>query len=176
VIVGFIGDMGGGKSLSMVKQAKQYYDQGYNIYSNIKLNFPYETYNLTDILQYAESEGTFYKAVFLIDEAHIYLDSRMSASKRNIVMSYFITQTRKKDVKLLYTTQSLMQVDKRLRERSDMLIYCFTKIIDKKKDIRVTLNYIVIKKMKGNIIKKDYFISNDYYNLYDTYEVVKGIF
>jgi thymidine kinase len=105
MIVGFIGDMGSGKTLSMVRLAYSLHLKGYTIYSNFKLFFPFEYFTLQDILSYAENSQNFTNTVFLIDEAHIFMDSRRSASARNLALSYFILQTRKQNVWLFFTTQ-----------------------------------------------------------------------
>ena len=59
-----------------------------------------------------------------IDEFHIFCDSRIAASKRNRLISYFALQTRKRNVSLYFTTQFLDQVDKRLRRLVDYRIMC----------------------------------------------------
>jgi len=175
MIVGFIGNMGGGKTLSMVRQAYNYHLQGFKIFSNIKLNFPYEEFTGNDLLEYATNNTKFKRAIFLVDEAHIFLDSRRSASKNNLAISYFILQTRKKDVKLLYTTQNKQQVDIRLRQQTDIVVLCYTRLLDKAREIRVTLNLYQIKMMEGVKELSEKFISNDYYDLYDTYEVINPL-
>lgn len=169
MIVGFIGNMGGGKTLSMVKYAYEKYLSGFTIYSNIHLDFPHKKLDLELILDYANEDKQFPKSVFLIDEAHIYLEARRSASKRNIVITYFILQTRKKDILLLYTTQNFYQVEKRLREQTDVRISCYTK---KVKGRMMTLNKMEVLKMEGTQRHSSIFCSEDYYHLYNTYEVV----
>jgi len=169
MIIGFIGNMGGGKTLSMVRHAYEKYLNGFTVYSNIKLEFPHEKLDLQLILDYAKEERQFPRSVFIIDEAHIYLEARRSASKRNLIISYFILQTRKKDILLLYTTQNFGQVEKRLRDQTDIIVSCFTKHTKKG---TFTLNKIQARKMEGVVQRKSVFKSSDYYNLYDTNEVV----
>lgn len=57
-----------------------------------------------------------------LDEIHVLLDSRGSASKINKLMSYFILQTGKEAINLYYTTQDFGQVELRLRRRTDFAI------------------------------------------------------
>lgn len=172
MIYGFIGDIGQGKTLSMIRIAYTLYKQGHKIYSNIKLNFPFEYFTLSDIIKYAENDKTFKNAVFIIDEAHIFIDSRNSMSKKNLIISYFILQTRKKDVTLLYTTQYFHQIDKRLRASTNAIIECYYKNINNNP---IALNIINIMKNNNIIIKKDIFNPKPYFKLYNTYEVVKPI-
>ena len=150
MIIGYIGRMGSGKTLSMVRNAYRYYKAGYTIYSNINLKFPHKPYTLQELIDYANNNVTLKKSVILIDEAHIFLDSRNSGSKRNRVISYFLLQTRKKGCHLYYTTQRFHQIDKRLRDNSDVLIQCKTKT--DKYGQKYTMNDINI--MLENTIKQ----------------------
>jgi hypothetical protein len=71
MIIGFIGQRGSGKTLTMVKEAYKKYLDGYTIYSNIVLNFPYKPYNIDVLLDFAEKGRYFGNTVFIIDEIHI---------------------------------------------------------------------------------------------------------
>lgn len=165
--------MGSGKSLSMVRYAYLYHRAGYRILSNIKLNFPYETYTLQNLIDFANSGIGLRKVVILLDEAHIFLDSRSSVSKRNRIISYFLLQTRKKGCHLYYTTQRFGQVDKRLRENTDVTINCSSK---KNKDgEQYTLNEVNILTDNGIRTERLIYQSNKYFELYDTYEVVQEV-
>lgn len=127
MIIGFIGRMGSGKTLSMTRYAYKYFCAGYKIYSNIKFNFPYTEYTLKDLVDFANNDVPLYKSLIILDEAHIFLDSRNSQRGINKIVSYFLLQTRKKGCHLYYTTQRFHQIDKRLRDNSDVLIQCSTK-------------------------------------------------
>jgi hypothetical protein len=92
------------------------------IYSNTELNIgvdedeknlvtPFDTeFFLAHVLDWE-----LHDCLIILDEAYIYLDSRSSASKMNKLFTYFISQTRKRDVDLYICTQHIDQVDKRLR-------------------------------------------------------------
>lgn len=173
MIIGFIGRMGSGKTLSMTRYAYKYYRAGYKIFSNIKFFFPYTEYTLSELVDFANNDVPLKKSLIILDEAHIFLDSRNSQNKKNKIISYFLLQTRKKGCHLYYTTQRFHQIDKRLRDNSDVLIQCKTK---KSKDgTQYTLNNINI--LLENNIKtiNDVYISSNYFDLYDTYEVVKSV-
>jgi hypothetical protein len=107
LISGLIGRMGSGKTLSCVRYAYQYWKQGYKIYSNINLKFPYTPYNIQDLINWTSNDYDLQKSIILLDEAHIFLDSRNSANKRNKIISYFLLQTRKKGE--LYTQNIIRQ-------------------------------------------------------------------
>lgn len=108
----------------MVLEAYRYHMLGLTVFSNISLSFPHEQYDAKMIEQFASDKNPLNHSVVLIDEAHVLLDSRSSFTKRNKIISYFILQTRKRDVHVLYTTQSFHQIEKRLRDQSDMIIEC----------------------------------------------------
>lgn len=57
--------------------------------------------------------------ILMWDEAYLYMDSRSSGSKMNKLTSYFIAQTRKRDVDMFVCVQHIDLVDKRLRRAVD---------------------------------------------------------
>ena len=177
MIVGFIGDMGSGKTLSMVRLAYSLHLKGYTIYSNFKLFFPFEYFTLQDILSYAENSQNFTNTVFLIDEAHIFMDSRRSASARNLALSYFILQTRKQNVWLFFTTQYYHQVEKRLRASTNAFVECSFKSFTNNysQQSNVCLNMWNIVKSNKITVKKFVFNANPFFQLYDTNEVIRPI-
>ena len=124
MIGGFVGKMGSGKTLSMVRETLRYYAEGYKIYSNFHINIPYTPIDFNELMAMAESQEDFGNVVLLLDEVHIILDSRSSMSKKSKVISFWLNQTRKMGVKLFYTTQYLHQIDKRLRSGTDIIVLC----------------------------------------------------
>lgn len=163
--------MGSGKTLSMVKLATSFYLRGYKVFSNFNLSFPFESYTLQDLINYSNDDTNFNKSVILLDEAHIFLDSRSSVSNKNKVISYFLLQTRKKGCHLFYTTQRYHQVDKRLRDNTDILTQCTTKTLSN--GDKYTLNYYEVE--KNGVVrnyKKIYKHTNKLYSLYDTNQII----
>lgn len=163
--------MGSGKTLSMIRQAYYYWKQGYKIYANIHLKgIPYHTLKLKDILLMASKNIEHEKSCFLLDEAHIFIDARTSAMKRNRIISYWLLQTRKKSISLLYTTQYSHQIDKRLRSATSLMIECHSKIYNGE---HMTLNKCYKFMSNGTIMVKNIsFKSKDFYKYYDTREIV----
>ena len=155
----------------MVKEALLNYRRKRKIVSNFKLTFPKikgcykpELLNMSFIKDFKEQ---LYDIALFIDEIYVYIDSRNSVSKRNRVWSYFFNQTRKRGVDLFYSTQFLHQVDKRLRNNTEL--YIFPSIITHEEEM-----YIKIKIAKGNmkIFKTFCFKAKEYFNLYDTDEII----
>jgi len=178
MIIGYIGTRGRGKTLSMVREAYEHYKKGYEVYSNIKLSKKYfKHYNLIslkEIIEWVKGDIQFKKAVFLLDEVHVYIDSRSGMSKKNVILSYFVLQTRKRDVRVLYTTQFIDQVDKRLRQPTEVIVQCNnamtgTRFTAEQEEI-YQVNKVLVRDNGGGFI--DRFLANDYFDYYSTDEIV----
>lgn len=178
MIIGFFGNVRQGKTLSAVKELKTYYDNGYNIYSNTWLNFPFKPLTIDYLLDIVEKDlDVEDNSVFFIDEFHIYCDSRISGSKRNRIISYFLLQTGKLGKNtdygliLLFTSQFPDQIDKRLRHLIDIAIQC-EKYVIKDKKLFIQTRYIY-KGDKSFSYKKILKNPETYFNLYDTRKKIK---
>jgi len=120
VIVLYKGRRGAGKTLTMTKDAYNYYCMGWNVYSNIEFQFPHEYISENDIIS-IDADSSINNCVLVIDEIQVLLDSRRSSRGRNVDFSYFIQQIRKRNIILLCTTQFTGTVDLRLREHIDVI-------------------------------------------------------
>jgi len=185
MIINIYGSQGGGKSLYLVKKGFEAYQKGFEVYTNFKVNFPHKILKFVDL-----KECTLNNAVVFIDEAHLWgLDARSSNSKNNkLLVKKFISQVRKQGVTLYTATQYPRQLDVRVRENSDYIIYCKKyvwdgeekKILDVvqsehfKKNVDIIIEVNIIRKYdsKEGII---YFMANPLYDLYDTREVIEMI-
>jgi nanoRNase/pAp phosphatase (c-di-AMP/oligoRNAs hydrolase) len=117
-------------------------------------------------------------AVLCIDEVHVWLDSRSSMQKKNKAITYFILQTRKRNVRLLVTTQHLGQTDKRLRDTTDILVFCknltnktSTVSMDRTIPVYIELKY-VFQWADDNAPKTRIIFANPVFDLYDTKEMI----
>lgn len=173
MICGFIGKMGSGKTLSMTRELYKYYQKGHTIMTNYGVSFPHEKINFEELYNNAEEQVEMNNLVIALDEVHIVLDSRSGMSGVNKVITFWLNQTRKMGVKLFYTTQYLHQIDKRLRSGTDIFVFTNGMKVVKAngKEYFVVQNDIT----DGDNSKKEIFIGNDYYKLYDTNEVVNFI-
>jgi len=109
VITGY---MGTGKSLYAVRYIYQRRHKYKTIVTNTPLNISNAIYteNFRKTIQQAEPP-----ILVFLDEAHMLLDSRRSMSKTAISWTQLLTLLRKLGIDLILTTQSLRQVDVRLR-------------------------------------------------------------
>ena len=175
-----LGRQGSGKTLLMVKMAYDYYKQGKIIYSNVKLNFPFNLIDYEDIV-----ECRLKNAVVLLDEIHQLLPARNSLRKiSRLIVDGFLSMVRKSDLIVLGTTQLDRKVDIRFREEADFIYECSKyAFIDRywqsvlhsqgfPKEIPIMVEVDVQEMFSEKWIKFD-FIANNYFYLYDTNEIIK---
>lgn len=182
MIIAFIGDIGSGKTISMIKYAYEEYLKGRIIYTNIWLDFPKTKghgkivdLDMQFFIDYAKSDFNIQNALVLIDEIHIYFDSRNPMTKRNKIFSKFITQSRKRSVTLVYTTQDENpltfrmsgQVDLRVRKLTDRVVLCKLIKVGKKEFIHQEFHSI-----NGTLLTKEIVYANPYFHLYDTNQII----
>lgn len=160
--------------------------RGRKVYSNYGLNFPHEDMDDQMVAEATKHNRTtmFNGSVTLIDEVHVYMDSRNSASKKNRLFSYFVTQSGKLDTLLIWTSQFLGQVDKRLRLNTQTLYKAERYIVskgkkiilrqdDKREDFFVDLHKHTFRERRGQlgfVYEKTVTLKNPrkYFGLYDT--------
>lgn len=176
MIIGFVGNVRSGKTLSAVRELYKLWLKGYKIYSNIHLTFEYTPLTRDYVYDIIEKDIDVPDlSVFFVDEIHLWIDSRQSTSKSNRILSYFITQTGKQGKNtdfgliMLYTTQYPHQIDRRLRSTTDIFVSCNkfnyhnTKIF--------VCQYLFVYK---NVSYVDSFLGEEaLYSLYNTREKVK---
>lgn len=172
MIVGFIGKMGSGKTLSMTRELLKYKSRGYRIISNYGLSFPHEKLDFGDLFLMAEEQTPLGNVVIALDEVHILLDSRSGMSNTNKVVSFWLNQTRKMKVALFYTTQHAHQIDKRLRANTNIFVFC--------EGLHVTKGgrryFICYNELTdGDYFKRDIFVGDPYFRYYNTDEVIAFI-
>lgn len=171
MISGFIGKMGSGKTLSMTKEILKYYVKGYTIYSNYHLNIPHKKVNFDELIILANKQTGLNNAVIALDEIHILLDSRSGMSNKSKLITFWLNQTRKMKVKLLYTTQYLHQIDKRLRSGTDFFIFCNgVKLFYKESNKRFFVCYNELSDGSNN--KREVFIGDKFFKYYNTDEII----
>ena len=170
----FVGRIGSGKTLSAVRQAYSCYLAGQDVWSNINLNFPYTKITTEEFNKWSKEDKQFKDAVLLLDEFYLMADSRNSMSKMNMLNTTFILQSRKKHVNVLMTSQNFKQLDIRIRDNTHMVIFCkFLK--NYKNRLDYVLQKIYTQNLMGNfkkIKRRPLFCANQFYDLYNTDEIV----
>lgn len=112
MIVVITGDLGTGKTAMLTRYGCKSSVHKENVLANYKLSHvQFEPFDMVD-LYLNQPELT--NAIILGDELYTFMDCRSSMSIRNKLESYFITQTRKKNVDIYFTTQFSEFVDFRM--------------------------------------------------------------
>jgi hypothetical protein len=121
MIIGLEGPLGGGKTIGMVRYLNKDYANGNRVFANFGLRkIDYEFLNVLEVMQDQQLNNV----SIGIDELTVFLDCRKSSSKVNRLLSYFILQTRKRNVNLYFTTQDFGMLDLRLMNHTHFQIYC----------------------------------------------------
>ena len=136
----FEGRMGSGKTLSStVFAVLDWYEADRKIIANYVIDldqinrdepikevkegdFTYLTYK--DFVEDMNNNKQFYGVTFIIDEAYLHADSRLSQSGYSRLLTYFALQSRKRDVDLYLTSQQFQNLDIRLRWNADIRGIC----------------------------------------------------
>jgi len=137
------------------------------VFANYGVKFPHEK---LDAKRLVKMNADLQNCVILVDEIHILFDSRDSFTKRNKMGSYFVLQTRKRNVVFFGTTQTYKQCEKRIRENADFIVRCERL---KKKGVKTDwFRYRVYDGLSGAFVKKFQLQGSKYYGLYDTTEAI----
>ena len=114
------GGLGSGKTLIMTRYLVKDQAAGRKVYSNYGLRgVPFEKLDMSKLVK---NELDLQNASIGIDELTLYCDSRSSMG--NKLLTYFVLQTRKRNVCLYATTQNISMIDRRVREHTQIFIYC----------------------------------------------------
>ena len=127
LVVGIKGLKASGKTLIMTRELYKEYCLGKKIHTNYEVYFPHE---IIDVQKMLTLNVDLQNAVIGIDELHMICDSRRSGKKQNILMTYFILQSRHRSVNFYYTTQFDGQVDNRIRDNTDINLICENQYVD----------------------------------------------
>ena len=188
MIIGIEGSIGQGKTLTMVFLALQEYkEHRKRIFANFHLKgVPYEYITFEDFIKWSRNceacklvdvelcsvcgSRSFKRSVILVDEAHIWMDSRTSASKMNRLQTYLMLQTGKEGINLYYTTQSFRQVDIRLRQRTDIFLFVRKKVVNGEPSHLVKMEDVT--RPPGTYPRRLVIPAKEVWDFYDTEEVV----
>jgi hypothetical protein len=175
MIVGIEGGLGSGKTILMTRYLVKDFKSGHRIYSNYGLKqIDYELIDLSKILDMHKDGFNLSDCSLGIDEITVFADCRKSGSKLNRVISYFILQSRKRNVDIYFTTQNLNMVDFRLLDYMDFQILC-EKVHNKVGlEVEGYAKYTVfdLRDIRNITIKKFVLKLTNYYQFYYTNEVI----
>lgn len=124
IIITLEGIQGAGKSITATALLhNDFHHHDRRIIANTTLNFQYTHFDLAYFLKHIEDDELTNCDIWL-DEMYQLLDSRNSVGKINKLLTYFVVQTRKRNVDLYVCTHHIDHVDKRLRRAVDIRGTC----------------------------------------------------
>lgn len=163
------GTMGSGKTLLSTILA--YHSKYDCIVSNYHIKFEHKTVLEFDIKKFINAE--YENCCLLLDEAYSYLESRISGSDLNRLISYILFQSRKKNIDMYLTAQLISTLDLRFRNLCDFYIVA-TKNMN-----YFEYNILNVYSNQSKTIYINKSKCNNFFQLYDTNEIIlpnlKGI-
>lgn len=149
--------------------------KGHKIYTNYKLKeIDFELLDLTTILDMHKNSFNLANCSLGIDEITVFADCRKSGSVLNRLISYFILQSRKRNVDIYFTTQNLGMIDLRLVNYMDVQIICEKVKNSQGQEVKGYAKYRVfdLRDIRNININRFVLDISKYYKFYDTNEVI----
>lgn len=119
VCVGILGKPRKGKTLYLTCIGFFDYLSGRKIYSNYTLSFPFQRYDIEDLLSISTMEMDLSPKTVLMQEASKWFDSRRSGREENVLLTSFTGQSGKREIDIYYDDQFISRIDKGLRDITD---------------------------------------------------------
>lgn len=165
MIIGILGLPRNGKTLLSTIITYCASKRGMDIYTNYKLDFPntkskIEMVNPNDLIDFKLNN-----CLLDLDEIGTIVDARLN-SKGGRLLSYFIMQTGKRDVHLVWTSQLLSMVDGRLTDVTNILINA------EKTPIGFKYKMIKTSNFKVRSFRIPFSYAEKFYPMYDTKQVI----
>jgi len=164
MLVSILGDIRVGKTLYATILAKHSYGK---VYANYKLDIPkYYQLEPADLFKLPNNCEVF------IDEAYAWLESRTSGADLNKCTSYILFQSGKRTINIYLTAQLFSTVDIRFRNMSNIIVEVY------KHQDQELFEYNFYERVRGELIFRNtwylpFYEAEEYYDLYDTLEIVE---
>lgn len=163
-VISITGIKGSGKTLVLTLLLYLDYLRGRKIYTNFPVSFPFE---FIDIQKMVDLNIELENCTIGLTELHAIADSRLSGKKQNILMSYFVLQSRHRHVNFYYDSQFGGQVDKRIRTNVDVDIVCENLYFDYDNDGLNDTFRIVIHDRRFGFYQQKYFYGKPIFQMYN---------
>jgi hypothetical protein len=159
--MGIIGELGSGKTLSLVYLALRNHTKRRPLFANFKLiHLPYTRVHTPDEL--LRMSGGF----AALDELWVWADSRLSGSHKNKFVTMILSKSRKRDIHLAYTAQYFKSIDVRIRTVTDFIAL-------PQLNSKETICTLKIYSNPAGVLQQTYrFRTAPIFKLYDTHEEV----
>ena len=175
-----IGRQGSGKTAFITKLLVDNYSIDRKVYSNYSLfGIDYERIKFDNEIRKDEkaiyilkviskNPNYFNNSIMLLDEIHIYFDSRDFFKQNNRIIQNFFSQLRKRNILLLATTQYILHLDVRIR-RQALAVFQMANL----KDGIFRVDVHEIDGYYTSFIRTELVNLNDYFRYYDTNELIE---
>jgi len=173
-----IGRQGSGKTAFITKLLVDNYSPDKKVYSNYSLfGIEYEKItfdnkknkNSIDILEVIKNNPDYFNnSIMLLDEIHIYFDSRDFMRQNNRIIQNFFSQLRKRKILMLATTQYILHLDVRIR-RQALAVFQMANLKDGifRVDVHEIDGYFT------RFVRSELVNLNNYFMYYDTNELIE---
>ena len=162
LIFGIVGNIGNGKTLLATYFAALWNAYKKRVYSNYNISLSLAkkitAQDFVDLNKLKDS-------LAILDEAYTWLESRMSGSDLNRILSHGVLQSRKKGVDLIYTAQLNSTVDLRLRRITSTMIWALS-------PTEAGFNYAFFTPTSTVYRTLDISLCQKIFKIYDTKEIV----
>lgn len=133
LVIGFVGPRGSGKSVGAARTViLEYMLRGKKVWSNMEIGFnliangksgPVVSLPL-DRLTLEELDEVYSNGIIYCDEVNLMMEARRSMSRENLMLGYVLQELRKRRLTIIWSAQSEMHCDDRLRFQTDIIIAC----------------------------------------------------
>jgi len=176
MLIGIEGGLGTGKTIMLLRYLLKDYNNKHDVYANFGIkHIKYNNLNLQELLKYEKEQLNLFNATIGIDEITVMVDCRTSMSRRNRIFSYFILQSRKRNVNVYYTSQDLSMLDKRLVAHTHIVVICEMSY-NRLNEVIPNYRYYTIVDMRNRnktSIHRFHLNISKYYSFYDTDEIIQ---
>ena len=163
MLVIILGAKGSGKTLFATTRALKSIRE---VYANYRIDI--KNYNHLEVMDLVDINNS---VDIMIDEAYVWLESRISGFFLNRFLSYMLWQSRKRDIDMYLTAQKFRALDLRFREECDVIVKCKTRTNLKKDDFHFSILWIAENRV--NNFTLSYKDAEKIFPLFDTYQIIE---
>ena len=133
LVIGYVGPRGSGKSVGAARTViLDYMLRNKKVWSNMQIGFNLVNNGNSDSmasipldrLSMEELDQIYSDGIIYVDEVNLMMEARRSMSQGNLMFSYILQQLRKRRLTIIWSAQSEMHCDDRLRFQTDIIISC----------------------------------------------------
>lgn len=138
LVIGYVGARGAGKSVNAARDvAINHMMRGKKVWSNMDIEFVFREPGKNEVLLQTERfsklklkdlDEVYTDGCIYVDEINMEMaEARRAMGNENLTTNYIVQQLRKRRLNFIWSAQSEMHVDSRLRWQTDIFIKCIDK-------------------------------------------------